>query len=261
MRKNLVSWRGLALATLVASGAVALLARESMSSDHVDTAEVELSPALDLNDVYVFPGSTSDRIVLVMDVASPLERLTEPEFDGTAVYQFNVDNTGDAVEDLVIQVLFDDMTDGTQEVSVLGPAAPVTTGMLVRLVEGPVVQGTMGESFTQGSMQVFTGARLDPFYIDFEQFVRILPDRRPYTFLNDTASLGRASAFRPATSECGSGGAVTGNAGPFDPAHGCAQNLFAGLHTLSVVIEMPESMLGVPSGADGKIGVWATIAR
>lgn len=261
MRRKRVSRQSVVVAMLMATGALALFARESMSSDHVDTAEVELSPALDLNDVYVFPGSTADRIVLVMDVASPIERMAEPKFDGNAVYQFNIDNSGDAVEDLVIQVLFDDMTDGTQRVSVLGPEAPVQTGMQVRLVSGPLVEGDVGESITSGTMQVFTGPRLDPFYIDFEQFVRILPDRRPYTFLNDTASLGRATAFRPAPSECGGGNEVTGDPGPFDPNHGCAQNLFAGLHTLSVVIELPESALGVPAGADGQIGVWTTIAR
>ena len=261
MSRVRVSRHGVVVATLVASGAVALFARESMSSDHVDTAEVELSPALDLNDVYVFPGSTDDRIVLVMDVGSPIERMSSPQFDGNAVYQFNIDNTGDAVEDLVIQVLFDDMTDGTQRVNVLGPAAPVQTGMQVRLVSEPVAEGQVGESFTSGTMQVFSGPRLDPFYIDFEQFVRILPDRRPYTFLNDTASLGSATAFRPAPSECGAGNEVTGDAGPFDPDHGCAENLFAGMHTLAVVIELPESALGVPAGADGKIGVWTTIAR
>lgn len=261
MRRALPHWTARALAGAAAVLAIALVAKESVGSDHVDTAEVELSPALDLNDVYVFPGSSDDRIVLVMDVGSPIARLPQPAFDGNALYQFKIDNSGDAVEDLVIQVLFDDMSDGSQRINVLGPAAPADTGMKSRLIESPLVQGNTGEAFSSGDMQVFAGPRLDPFYIDFEQVVRILPDRRPATFLNDTSQLGRASAFRPAPSECDASGEVTGQPGPFDPDHGCAQNLFAGARTLSIVLELPESALGVPSGADASIGIWATISR
>lgn len=261
MRQALPHWTGRALAGMTAVLAVALIAKESVGSDHVDTAEVELSPALDLNDVYVFPGSSDGRIVLVMDIGSPIARLAQPSFDGNALYQFKVDNTGDAVEDLVIQVLFDDMSDGSQRINVLGPAAPAETGMKSRLIENPLVQGNTGQVFTSGDMQVFAGPRLDPFYIDFEQVVRILPDRRPATFLNDTSQLGRATAFRPAPSECNASGQITGQVGPFDPDHGCAQNLFTGARTLSIVLELPESALGVPAGTDGSIGVWATISR
>lgn len=261
MRSAAIRRTTTALAALAAVGALALTVEEVIGSDHVDTAEVELSPALDLNDVYVFPGSSDDRIVMVMNVGSPISRLAEPRFDGNALYQFRVDNTGDAVEDLVIQVLFDDMEDGTQQVHVMGPAAPPATGMVSRLLEVTAASGTLGQAFTAGDMQVFAGPRLDPFYIDFEQVVRILPDRRPATFLNDTTALGRAMAFRPDASECNAEGQVTGDAGPFDSDHGCAQNLFTGASTLSIVIELPESALGAPAGTDGMIGIWTTISR
>lgn len=250
-----------ALVALLAVGALALTVREVVGSDHVDTAEVELSPALDLNDVYAFPGSEDDRIVLVMTVGSPISRMSEPRFDGNALYQFRVDNSGDAVEDLVIQVLFDDMSDGTQQVHVLGPAAPPATGMNSSLVDSEAVSGTLGETFTAGDMQVFAGERVDPFYLDFEQVVRILPDRRPATFLNDISEIGRATAFRPDQAECNEDGDITGDAGPFDPNHGCAQNLFTGARTLAIVIELPESALNAPAGSDGSIGIWSTISR
>lgn len=259
MKKPRLSRKMMAASALVMAGvgAVAFAARESQGSDHVDTAEVELSPTLDLNDVYVFPGSTSDRIVLVMDVASPINALGRDVrgFDPNALYQFNIDTNGDARPDRVLQFIFDQMSDNTQRVNVLGPAAPNfaagdTSGMLMRLVASPVSQNNpFNANFTTATgMQVFAGPRNDPFYIDFEQFVQIVPDRRPFTFLNNV----HLDNKNP-TAFCGS-------AAPFDTT--CQpKDIFAGANTLSIVVEMPESMLGVGAGADAKLGVWATISR
>jgi hypothetical protein len=242
------------LAVVAAGG---LTATALIGSDHVDTAEVELSPALDMNDVYVFPGSSDSRIVLVMDVASPTNALGRnvQGLDPNALYMFKIDNNGDAREDLVLQILIDEMTDGTQRVNVLGPAAPVfaaddTTGMRMRLISTPTSTGhAFGASFTtQNGMQGFVGHRADPFYLDFEQFVQILPDRRPFTFLS-----GVAFDDRMPTAFCG-------DTVPFDTS--CEPtNIFAGANTISIVLEMPESMLGVGSGADAALGVWGTISR
>ncbi|HEX8318370.1 DUF4331 family protein [Longimicrobium sp.] len=243
-----------AVLTAAALAGVALMAREGTSSDHVDTAEVELSPQLDINDVYVFPGSTDGRIVLVMDVASPINALGRSitRFDPNALYQFKIDNNNDATEDLVLQFLFDEMSDGTHRVNVLGPAAPAGTslGMRNRLLGGPLSAGNaFNTTFTTpNGMTVFTGPRNDPFYIDLEQFLQILPDRRPATFLTEVATDNKMpSAF------CGA-------AAPFDTT--CTpKDALLGANTLSIVVEMPESMLGVAAGNDAKLGIWATIGR
>ena len=250
-------------AVLLATGiaGAGLWVGETTASDHVDTAEVELNPTLDINDVYAFPGSSDSRIALVLDVASPTNALGRDvdAFNESALYQLKIDNTGDAKEDLVIQFVFTPGSNGgAQRVNVIGPVAPLSQGMTNRIVRQPDGTGTLGETFEVDGMQVFAGARSDPFYIDFEQFVRILPDRRPFTFLTDA---GTASAFRPDDSECNDAGEVTGNAAPFDSDHGCAENIFAGANTLSIVVEMPESMLGVGSGNDASMGVWATVSQ
>ncbi len=90
-----------------------------------------------------------------------------------------------------------------------------------------------------GGMQVFAGSRDDPFFIDLEQFFRILPDRKPVTgalsALPDTAT---ASSFRPA---------------------GSAVDFVRGYNVLSIVIELPTAELTAGGGA--KIGVWGTISR
>ena len=243
---------------LVAAGLIGtgILVKESTGSDHVDTAEVEVSPTLDLNDVYAFPGSTDGNIVLVMDVASPINALGRnvTGFNPNALYQLNIDNNGDAEPDLVLQFLFDQMSDGTQQVNVLGPAAPVDVdpgiGVVSRLVSEPVSAGNpFNQNFTTpNGMQVFTGPRADPFYLDFEQFVQILPDRRPATFLTEVATDG----FMP-TAFCGDSAPFVVTCEPTD--------FFQGLNTLSIVVEMPESMLGVGAGNDAQLGIWATIGR
>src|ERR1051326_7832757 len=51
-------------AVCLAAAGVIRLAR---GSDHQDTPEVELNPASDMTDVYVFPGSSPDRTVLVLN--------------------------------------------------------------------------------------------------------------------------------------------------------------------------------------------------
>lgn len=257
MKTPRVSRRFVALTILAAGATAGLTAKGLVGSDHVDTAEVELSPTLDLNDVYAFPGSSDDRIVLVMDIASPINALGRnvQGLDPNALYMFKIDNNGDAREDLVLQFMVDEMTDGTQRVNVLGPAAPVgargdTTGMVVGLVSSPVSAGNaFGQNFTTDSgMQVFVGPRNDPFYLDFEQFVQILPDRRPATFLTNVAFDDKMpSAFCGATA-------------PFDTS--CQpKDFFTGANTISIVVEMPESMLGAGSGADAQLGIWATISR
>jgi hypothetical protein len=259
MKKPKLSRKMMAASALVLAGvvAVATVARESQGSDHVDTAEVELSPALDMTDVAVFPGSSADRIVLVMNVASPTNLLGRNVrgFDPNALYTFNIDNNGDARPDRVIQFLFDEMTDGTQRVNVLGPAAPNfapgdSSGMRTRLVSSPVTSNQpFNQNFTTtNGMQVFAGPRGDPFYLDFEQFVQILPDRRPFTFLNNVDRDDRNPT------------AFCGDAAPFDTS--CRPtDLFQRANGLSIVVEMPESVLGAGTGADARLGIWATISR
>lgn len=257
MKMPQVSRRTAIVAVLAVGATAGGTAKSLIGSDHVDTAEVELSPRMDMNDVYVFPGSSDDRIVLVMDVASPTNALGRnvEGLDPNALYMFKIDNDGDAREDLVVQVLIDEMTDGTQQVNVLGPAAPVfaaddTSGMRVRLVSSPTSTGhAFGQSFdTANGMRGFVGHRADPFYLDFEQFVQIVPDRRPATFLT-----GVAFDDRMPTAFCG-------DTMPFDTS--CEPtNIFAGTNTIAIVLEMPETMLGAGSGADAAVGIWGTISR
>jgi hypothetical protein len=229
----------LLLATAVTATVTGLL----LASDHQDTPEVELSPRLDINDVYVFPGSTPDRLVLAVTTSSPLTPAASSiaSFDPGQLYQIKVDNTGDAVEDLVLQFVFTRAGNG-QQVVFLGPASPVLTGGQSRILEtDATLTGPINTVLGSGTpIQLFAGLREDPFFIDLEQFFRIIPDRGPVTGpLSKIGPQPEATSFR--------------NPGI---------DFLAGINTLAIVVELPESMLlPAGAGADPRIGVWATTSR
>lgn len=227
----------------LAAGAIAALVafvagQKLLASDHQDTPEVELNPRMDINDVFAFPGTGADRIVLAMTTSSPIQG-TNASFDNNLLYQFRIDNSGDAVEDRVIQVTFEG-TGATQMVTVRGPVAPSMTGMRSSIINDPqAVRGLVGQ--TSGSatgVQVFAGLRDDPFFIDLEQFFKIVPDRRPSIGPLSQPQTQTATSFR--------------NPGI---------DFLRGFNALAIVVEVPKSMLTTASGADASIGVWGTISR
>jgi hypothetical protein len=221
-----------------AAAALAVLAQPGFGSDHQDTPEVELNQTMDINDVYAFPGSSPDRIVLAMTTASPITPGTALSFNPNLLYQLKIDNTGDAVEDKVIQITFTG-TGAAQQVHVRGPVAPAQAGTMNTLVTGGSeisgpVNAVIGSS---AGTQVFAGLRDDPFWIDLEQFFRIIPDRKPVSGpLSQLPDTPTASAWR--------------NPGV---------DFLKGLNALAIVIELPASAL--TSGGNPKIGVWGTISR
>jgi Domain of unknown function (DUF4331) len=209
------------------------------ASDHQDTPEVELNPRMDINDVYVFPGSSADRIVFAITTSSPIAG-QNASFDPDLLYQIKIDNTGDSKEDLVFQVTFDEGLGAAQRATVRGPVSPPAQGTSTMLATtGTPVSGAVGTAFgSAAGMQVFAGLRGDPFFIDLEQFFRILPDRRPSTGPLSTPSTATAGSFR--------------NPGV---------DLLAPFNALAIVIELPKSQLVSSTAADAKLGVWATISR
>lgn len=264
MKRINIHRRHWAVASVIAASALAI--GTVVASDHQDTPEVELSPRSDINDVFAFPsgGTSADNLTLVMTTSSPIApTVTSARFDPELLYQFKIDNSGDGVEDRVIQITFgrDTTIGGTtgQAFFVRGPAAPVgsmapdgspatpplTGTAMVQLRNVPVVTGVVGSAtgFTGSGalagMRVFAGLRDDPFFLDLEQFLRILPDRRPVTgILSQDAT--KASGFRNPGRET------------------LSQFKF---NALGIVIELPESQLVGTGTAGQKLGVWATISR
>lgn len=230
--------RGAAAVVLV--GAVALVVtRQVKASDHQDTPEVELSPRMDINDVYAFPGASADRVALILTTSSPIAG-RDASFDPNLLYQLKVDNTGDAIEDLVFQVTFDDGVGANQKYTVRGPVVPTITGTRARMIStGPVVEGTVGGNAGSATgLLAYAGLRADPFVIDLEQFFRIIPDRRPSTGPLSTPANPPASAFRTP-----------------------GVDFLRPFNTLAIAIELPKASLQPSTAADAKFGLWATISR
>lgn len=226
---------------VTATVAIAILTRLASASDHQDTPEVELSQRMDINDVYAFPGATPDRLAIVLTTASPITPAQANAgftFDPNLLYQIKVDNDGDAVEDLVFQVTFQG-NGASQTVSVRGPVAPNETGVANTLVTaGPLVSGPIEQVLGGASaVQVFAGLADDPFFIDLEQFFRILPDRKPVSGgLSMLPDQPTATAWR-------------------NPGIDYLQ----GLNALAIAIELPSSML--TAGGTSTLGLWATTSR
>lgn len=230
----------LLVAVIACLGAAALI-KVARGSDHQDTPDVELNPASDMTDVYVFPGSAPGRIVLVLNswaFITPAQTATT-YFDPNLLYQFKIDSHATGVEDKVIQVTFSG-SGTSQTVAVRGPLAPPVPGAMGNTVAtaAPTVTGAINTVLGSATgMQVFAGWRDDPFFIDLEQFFRIIPDRKPVTGpLAQLPNTPTATAFRnPGT------------------------DYVAGFNVLSIVIELPTAEL--TAGGNAKIGVWGTISR
>jgi hypothetical protein len=232
--------RPLRLAALVIAGVATIaLTQRALASDHQDTPETELNPRMDINDVYAFPGSSADRVALVMTTSSPIAGQSA-SFDPNLLYQIKIDNTGDAVEDLVFQITFDDGIGANQKYTIRGPVAPSMTGTKATLItSGPVVVGNVGTiSGSATGTQVFAGIKADPFVIDLEQFFNIIPDRRPSTGPLAGPSTPTASAFRSP-----------------------GVDFLKPFNALAIAIEVPKSLLLTSTDASAKFGVWGTISR
>jgi len=173
-------------------------------------------------------------------------------FDNSVLYTMKFDNqvSGEAigtapVEDLVIQFAFTAPVAATsttaavpQTVNVYGPVAPNQTGPNTTLTTF-VGSGTLNTVFqTYNGMTIFTGPRADTAFFDRTAFYNIIPDRNQ----GSTAK----SCLPSGTNTCPLG---------FNPP-GSATNYFTGRDVMSIVVDVPRSLILGASGP--KVAFWAT---
>ena len=222
-------------------------ARYAIGSDHAGTVvTAQTKPGTDLSDLHIFPGTNSNNVVLAMSVRPLIPAGTSPtapiaSFDTNVLYQFKIDNTGDNVEDLVIQARFQG-TGANQRVFISGPVKPSRLGTVTQFETAYPVTGALNRSFSPAAnMRVFAGLRSDPFFLDLEQLFTILPDRQdPLDFPRNQTPAGQANTPKATTFR----------------APGAAKDFLANFNVLGFVVELPKSQL-VGSG-NGKIRVWET---
>lgn len=202
------------------------------ASDHQDTTFLATKlTAADLTDLFVFESPTDpNNVVLVMDFDPLIVSGENRPFDPNVLYQFKIDNTGDSIEDVVLQFNVNG-TGSDQTVTVRGPSYPTTVGTESALLPENCTR-TLNEAFTTNNgLKVFVGSRKDPFFFDLEQFFKIIPDRN-YSFQPNPSPPFQVLSFRPP---------------------GEAQDTLAPFNVHSIIVELPRTLLG-----SGKIGAWIT---
>jgi hypothetical protein len=241
------------VAALVALAGVGSLysVRGASGSDHADSPAVLARPGADLTDVYVFPSPRNDANVVLAVDAHPLIAPgmgASTYFDPGVMYQFKIDNSGDKVEHLVIQFSASAPQNGSQTITLYGPAKPNQTGTSSTWIAPTGAFKYNDKTTSVKGIKVFAGPREDPFFFDLAQFFKIVPDRN---FGNHgagkTVPPASASSFR---------GFAAGSGCDTSPSQDfLAANKF---NVLSLVIELPRAMLAPAGGAPGKISVWAS---
>jgi hypothetical protein len=188
------------------------------AADHLDAPLVS-NQTTDITDLYVFRGENTNNLVFVANtqgLLSPSSTSTA-KFDENTLLEFNIDNNNDNVEDLVIQAI---VKNG--KMKVYGPYKPASTGTKSVIDENAfsaqtdvTPYGSTAIVAEQKGIKVFAGHRDDPFFFDLVQFRKV----------------------------------ISGAEGGFNNP---GADTFAGTNVLSVVIEMPKSLLG----GTGSLNVW-----
>lgn len=196
------------------------------AADHIDAPAVtgpsSASLGTDITDIYAFQSpADNSKMVFVINTQGLLSptATSSASFPSNVMYEMNIDNTGDNVEDLVIQCLVKN-----NKLRVYGPVAPsapglnsmvMTTGTLTETDVTAYGASTLNVG-TNNGIRVFAGPRDDPFFFDLVRFKEILA------------------------------GTQTGFRSP-------GVDAFAGTNVMSIVVEVPKNLLG----AAATLKVWA----
>jgi len=190
------------------------------AADHIDAPAVTNKPT-DITDVYVFRAQNPGNMVFVANTQGLLSPAVTGDagFDENTMIEFNIDNNGDNVEDLVIQCIAKN-----GKMKVYGPAMPKVTGTISYLNINKLSVQTDITKYGQDALtatgdngvKAFAGPRDDPFFFDLVRFRQVIA--------------GTASSFN-------------------NPGN----DTFAGTNVMSIVVEVPKSLLG----SNGTINVWA----
>jgi hypothetical protein len=159
--------------------ALVLLVTPARTADHRDAPLISEDPRADLLDVFGFINPNNGNVVFAATINPfSIGGAIQVAFGPDILYEFKIDNTGDNVEDLVIQATFSPQVPGPQAFTVRGPAKPRITGtQSLRVDNGPTVTGPATGVVVNGDgavRRVFAGLRDDPFFVDLIWVLRLI---------------------------------------------------------------------------------------
>ncbi|PUZ22572.1 DUF4331 domain-containing protein [Chitinophaga costaii] len=191
------------------------------ASDHGDAPAIS-GKTTDLTDLYVFQSpENNNNLVFVGNVQGLLspEASKTAAFDEKTLLEFKIDTDNDNKENLVIQCV-----PKNGKMYVYGPVQPATVGTASSTINSeasaivditPYASSTPIVTTTSKGIKIFAGPRDDPFFFDLPQYLKVVSNQ--------------ATSFNnPGT------------------------DALAGTNVLSVVVELPKSLLGNGSS----INVW-----
>jgi len=196
----------------------------AIAADHIDAPAVAGGTS-DITDIYGFQGQNTNNIVFVANVQGLITpaNTASAAFDENVLVEFNIDNDGDAVADLVIQAT---PRDGVMYF--FGPAAPSQSGLNSTILADTATRnevditayGSSAIIENNGGMSFFAGPRDDPFFMDFFRY----------------------------------GDIIAGNETMFASP---GTDSFAGSNVMSIVVELPKSMVG----SGDSVNLWVETKR
>ena len=188
------------------------------AADHIEAPDVK-GGSSDITDFYAFQAENTNNVVFVANIQGLLSpTATESaKFDEDVLIEFNIDTDLDYIEDLVIQAL-----PRNGKMYFFGPYEPSATGLNSSLPQDGSEYGVLITPYssspiigTKGAMKFFAGPRDDPFFMDFAKHEEII---------------GKTA----------------------DGFNNPGSDTFKGTNVLSIVVEVPKSMIG----GSGNINTW-----
>ena len=225
-------------------------------ADHLDSPLVKIDGRVDITDVYAWRTGPS-RTTLALNV-NPLTSPADSKgarFRQPALYEIKIDTNGNAVADIAYRIKFSRLasfSDGSNNQTFVikratGAAAQRTewSGTTVATGKTSRYNGALRVAAIAGGGRAFAGPRDDPFFFDLVGFKhlksRVLAGRQDLGTVNDTANCALADDDAAARLlSCFTG-----------------TDTFAGTNVSSIVLSLPNSMLG---GTGHTVGIWATTA-
>ncbi|MGH9673469.1 MAG: DUF4331 family protein [Bryobacteraceae bacterium] len=232
------------LAVLLLLATVGSQLRLVQAADHREAPAVNGAGEGDITDVFAFLDPTdANRVVLIMGVNPFSVPAVQGgyKFSPDFLYQFKIDNTGDYVEDLVVQITFDGLPPAqTMRVHIQSPSPAMTGAINQRFARFPDLEGAAGGVITAGELMAFSGLRDDPFVVDIGQLNRIL---------NSTQDV-----FRGFTTPVPAIGALRGRPARGDGTSGV--DAFGGFNVSFMAVSFPKRWIG----DSGRVSIWGTVS-